>query len=112
MLSRRASNRSAARVSAAVQSSVLPLIECLESRQMLAVDVHFVSGLAMQSTGKVVALDVDGGNHAVLVRYLANSATIDTSFGVGGAVTIGGLVADSDIAVGPGDKIVIAGQNT
>src|SRR4051794_39077133 len=109
MASPRASHRIAARLSAAVRSAVPVLVEPLECRRMLAVDLHGSAGVILQSTGKPVVLDYDINNHAVLVRYFANSKVLDPSFGVAGEVDTN-LDAITDIARAPGDKIVIVGS--
>jgi uncharacterized delta-60 repeat protein len=111
MLWRRASHRTAARLSAATRSPVRVLLEPLEARRFLAVDLHGSAGVVLQSTGKPVELDYDAAGHAVLVRFLAGSTTLDTSFGAGGAVATG-VDTTTDIALAPGDKIVLVGART
>jgi uncharacterized delta-60 repeat protein len=108
MLLRRASHRTAARLSAATRSSVQVLLEPLEVRRLLALDLHGSAGVVLQSTGKPVELDYDAAGHAVLVRFLAGTTTLDTSFGAGGAVATG-LDTTTGIALAPGDKIVLVG---
>lgn len=107
------SNRTAARMSAAIRPMVRTLIEPLEERRLLSAAsvIDRTVGLALQSSGKPVALDVDHNGQAVIVRYLPNSTTLDTSFGTGGAVFTG-VAANQDMAIAPGDKIVIAGGGT
>jgi uncharacterized delta-60 repeat protein len=111
MLIRRASHRTAARLSAAIRCALPVCFEPLETRRLLAVDLQGSAGLILQSTGKPVELDYDAAGHAVLVRYLANTTSLDTSFGAGGAVATG-LDSTTDIAVAPGDKIVLVGART
>jgi uncharacterized delta-60 repeat protein len=111
MKSVRASIRTAARLSAAISHATHALIEPLESRRLLSVDIHGSSGVVLPSTGKPVALDYDANDHAVLVRYFANAAARDSSFGTSGEVDTN-LDAIRDIAVGPGDEIVIGGYGT
>jgi uncharacterized delta-60 repeat protein len=111
MKSRRASNRTAVRLSAATRSATQPLLEPLEGRWLLAADIDASAGVVLQSTGKPVELDSDAAGHAVLVRYLPNSTSLDLSFGADGEVATG-LNATTDIALSPGDKIVIVGART
>src|SRR5207237_10398456 len=104
MTFRLASNRTAARLSAATRSATLPLHEPLEGRRFLSADIHGSNGVVLQSTGKPVALDYDVNNHAVLVRFLPSSTTVDRAFGANGEVDTN-LDAIDDIARAPGDKI-------
>src|SRR5690349_6908772 len=102
---RRASIRTAARLSAAMHratqatEATQALIEPLEGRRLLSVGLQGSNGVVLQSSGKPVALDYDANNHAVLVRYFANAAARDYSFGTNGEVDTN-LDAIRDIAVG------------
>jgi uncharacterized delta-60 repeat protein len=107
----RPSIRTAARLSAAIRHATQPLIEPLEGRRLLSVAIQGSNGIMLQSTGKPVALDYDANNHAVLVRYFANAAARDYSFGTNGEVDTN-LDAILDIARGPNDEIVIGGFGT
>jgi uncharacterized delta-60 repeat protein len=110
MKTRSASHRPAARKSAAkVSCAVIPWIESLESRRFLSAVIQGSTGIVLQSSGKPVVLDFDANKHAVLERYFANSNVLDPTFGAAGEVDTN-LDAITDIARGPGDKIVIVGS--
>ena len=74
----------------------------------------FGSGMAVQSNGKIVMVGMlrDGSDKFVVVRFNANGS-FDTSFGIGGSVTVApaGGVYDSAtaVAVQSDGQIVVAG---
>ena len=71
----------------------------------------FVSGIALQGDGRILAAIRTSGDAFVVVRILPGGA-LDGSFGIGGRLTVDlpgyGDVA-YDVAVRPDDRIVVAG---
>lgn len=68
-------------------------------------DAH---ALAVQSDGKIVAAG-ESDNAGAIARYLPNGS-LDSTFGVGGKVTVNEAVANA-VAIQPDGRIVLAGQS-
>jgi len=80
---------------------------------VIGVDNFFVCDFAIQSDGKVIVVGTTGHN-ITLLRYLADSGTLDTTFGTNGiAVRSFGIdfqTSCKDILLQPDQKILVTGS--